>query len=96
MPAPTNLPLLKAFAAEIKSRRVDQGLSQEELAFKAGLSRTFLGKIEVAQNQPTLSVIYRISEGLGIAPEVVMAATSNRYKKELRAQRRLSLLKPIR
>ena len=96
MPAPTNIPLLKAFAAEIKARRVDQRLSQEELAFKAGLSRTFLGKIEVAQNQPTLSVIYRISEGLGTAPEDLLASTSIRYKKELRSERRLSGARPAR
>ena len=53
-----NPSLLKAFAAEVKARRGLLHISQDELAFRSGLSRTFLGKIEIAQNQPSLTALF--------------------------------------
>ncbi len=58
--------LLKAFAAEIKARRGVLEISQEELAYRSGLSRTFLGKIEIASNQPSLTALFKLADGLQV------------------------------
>lgn len=75
--------LMKAFAAELKARRSALGLSQEELAHRAGVNRTYIAKLELAQNQPTLSVLFDLATALGgDLPEVIRSALS-RYKPKL-------------
>jgi transcriptional regulator with XRE-family HTH domain len=41
-------------------------LSQEQLAFKAGIHRTYLGGIERGERNPTLKNIVSIAEALDI------------------------------
>jgi transcriptional regulator with XRE-family HTH domain len=43
-----------------------RGLSQESLADLSGLSRTFISEIERGNASPTLDVLIRISNGLGV------------------------------
>lgn len=63
---------MKALAAELKARRGDLRISQEELAARAEINRTYVGKIELASNQPTLSVLLRLADGLEVAlPELI-------------------------
>ncbi len=72
--------LIEAFAAELRARRSALGISQEELAHRAGVNRTYVAKLELAQNQPTLSVLFDLSTALGDElPEVIRSALT-RYK----------------
>lgn len=82
--------LLKALAAEIKGRRAELEISQDELAHRAGLARTFVGKIEIAENQPSLTALFKLADGLGLAPQDLVAAISVRYKRELRSRRAIT------
>ena len=77
-----NPALLNALAAEIKARRGSLEISQDELAYRSGLSRTFLGKIEIAQNQPSLTALYKLAEGLQVAPDELIRSVSMRLRKE--------------
>ncbi len=71
---------MEAFAAELRARRSALGLSQEELAHRAGVNRTYVAKLELAQNQPTLSVLLDLATALGDElPEVIRSALT-RYK----------------
>lgn len=83
-----DLNLLKGLAAAVKARRADLGISQEELAHRAGLNRTFIGKIETAKNQPSLTAFFALSAGLSCSPEVFVEDINKRFKKELRAKDR--------
>lgn len=83
-----DLDLLKGLAAAVKARRADLGISQEELAHRAGLNRTFIGKIETAKNQPSLTAFFALSAGLSCSPEVFVEDINKRFKKELRAKDR--------
>ena len=44
------------------------GLSQEELADRAGLNRNYIGMIEREENSPTVDALEQISGALGIDP----------------------------
>lgn len=78
--------LLRSFAAELKSRRTALGISQEQLALLAEVNRTFVGKIETGKNQPSLAVMYRLSEGLECSlPEMLMCVLK-RYRKEIKVR----------
>jgi len=48
----------------IKHRRKELGLTQQELADKLGISLNFMGKIEVAFSKPSLDTLINISECL--------------------------------
>lgn len=76
--------LLRSFAAELKARRMTLGISQEQLALRAEVNRTFVGKMETAKNQPTLAVMYRLSEGLECEMPELLGSVLKRYRKEVR------------
>jgi transcriptional regulator with XRE-family HTH domain len=59
-----NQALVEALAIEVKARRLELGLSQEDLAGRCEIDRPFLSLIEVARKQPTVSVLYRIAIAL--------------------------------
>ncbi len=58
--------ILIGFSKRIKTERLKQGLSQEELAEKAGVHRTYIGMIERAEKNITLKNIEKISLALKI------------------------------
>jgi transcriptional regulator with XRE-family HTH domain len=53
-------------ARNLKDHRKRLGITQSELAEKAGLSTQYLGMIEVARNFPTAGVLERLASALGI------------------------------
>jgi transcriptional regulator with XRE-family HTH domain len=55
-------------AAKLKRLRERRGLSQEQLAEAAGISRTYLARLETAKHDPTLSVIERLAKALKVKP----------------------------
>ena len=57
--------LSAAFAAVVRRERQAAGLSQEALAHKAGLHRTYVGLIERGLRNPTLQVGYALARALG-------------------------------
>lgn len=81
-----NLELMKAFAAEIKARRGELGVSQEELAFRSEVNRTFVAKLELAQNQPSLTVMHKLSLGLETELPELIRLTLLRYRKLKKAK----------
>lgn len=58
--------LQKKFGARIRELRERKRISQEELAFRAGMHRTYLAGIERGIRNPCLKNIDAISEGLGV------------------------------
>ena len=62
----TDKPFLKEFGLKIQQRRKQLGISQEELAFRAGFHRTYLGMIERAERNITLSNLKRLADALDI------------------------------
>jgi transcriptional regulator with XRE-family HTH domain len=57
---------LRALANRIKELRDRKGISQEELAHRAGLSRTGMGFLETGKRWPRLDTLMKVAEGLNI------------------------------
>ena len=55
-----------ATASRIRQLRIEQKLSQEELALRAGISPAYLGHIERGLKCPTIDTISKIVNALGI------------------------------
>ena len=58
--------LLKEFGGRVRQLRTDEKLSQEQLSYKTGFHRTYIGMIERAERNITLGNIERISIALNI------------------------------
>lgn len=54
------------FGHSLRKARTSARLTQEELAERSGLDRSYVGGIERGERNPTLSVIEKIADGLGI------------------------------
>jgi transcriptional regulator with XRE-family HTH domain len=52
--------------AELKKARVAAGLTQEALAFKAGVHRTYVSMLERDQATPTVDTLIRICKALKV------------------------------
>jgi len=50
----------------LKAERLRQNLSFNSLAAKAGVDRTMLSRMEKGERTPTIDVLLRIAEALGI------------------------------
>lgn len=59
--------LNKIFGRKIAKLRQQQQLSQEELADRCGIHRTYMGAIERGEKSPTLNTIKKIANGLNIS-----------------------------
>jgi transcriptional regulator with XRE-family HTH domain len=62
----TNQELQTAFGRRVRDLRKARGLSQEELAERAGLHRTYVGGIERGERNPSLVNIGQIVQALGV------------------------------
>lgn len=56
--------LMATVAANVKSRRLRLGLSQEELADKCGYHRTYIGSIERGERNITVSTVEAVAAAL--------------------------------
>lgn len=55
------------FAAHMRQRRIDIGLSQEHLAELAELHRTYIGSVERGERNISIDNMERIAAALGIS-----------------------------
>jgi len=56
----------RQFGKRVRELRLAMGLSQEEMAFKIGVHRTYLGGIERGERNPSLKNIAAIAMALDI------------------------------
>lgn len=61
--------IIGVVAERVKRGRKDAGLSQEELAFEAGLDRTYISQVERGKRNVTVIVLARIARALKTTPE---------------------------
>ena len=63
----------RAFGQALRRQRQVAGLSQEELAARAGLHRTFVSLLERGLRNPSLDVVRRLAAPLGITAATLVA-----------------------
>ena len=60
-------------ATEMKKARLAAGLTQEELAAKAGVSRESVNYVERGRRQPTVAMFVRLCKAMNASPVDVLA-----------------------
>jgi transcriptional regulator with XRE-family HTH domain len=75
---PSNHPELREFGRRVRDRRVELGLSQEDLAERAGLHRTYISSLEQGRRNVAVHNVVRLAEALDIDPaDLVQGLTSD-------------------
>ena len=57
----------KLVGRDIRKIRREKGWSQEKLAFESGVHRTYISGVERGARNPTVLVLGRIAEALGVS-----------------------------
>ena len=63
------------FSENVKRVRTAKGISQEELAFRCGLHRTYISDIERATRNISVDNIERIATALEVSPIELLGGT---------------------
>ncbi|HDC4440572.1 helix-turn-helix transcriptional regulator [Enterobacter cloacae] len=66
-------PILKAFGKKVHSLRTELKLSQEQLAERAQLDRTYVSSVERGRRNVSLLNICKLASALEISPESLLA-----------------------
>jgi len=73
------MPSLKqALSSNIKRLRKEQGISQEKLALKADVDRSYMSQLERCLANPSIDAILRISNALEVAPSELLLLTKKK------------------
>jgi len=64
--------ILRSFGANVRTERERIGISQEELAFRCGLHRTYVGSVERGERNLGLINVVRIAKALKVEPGRLM------------------------
>ena len=58
---------LRKLGKVIRSKRESRGLTQVELAQKAGVDRNYIGMVERGERNPSYLSLQKIAQGLGLS-----------------------------
>jgi DNA-binding XRE family transcriptional regulator len=58
--------------SEIRRLREERGMTQQELAWRAGISNTTMYKTEVGKTEPRLSIVEKLAAALGVDPAEIL------------------------
>ena len=80
--------LRDVFAANLRRLRREKGLSQDDLAYEAEVSRSYLSQLEKGAFYASLKIIGRLAEALGVEPAELLKlpAGNNRTKQPTRPE----------
>ena len=60
------------FAQNLRRIRTEKGVSQEELAYRAGIDRTYISSLERQVYGVSIDVLEQIAKGLKVDPAVFL------------------------
>ncbi len=73
MPKARDLALLESLPPHLKAARARVGITQEQLADRAGVDRTIVSRVEAGQRLPSLGVFCALAYGVDEKPELLLA-----------------------
>ena len=66
-----------AFGKVLREVRKSAHLTQEQLAFAAGIDRIYVSLLERGERQPTVRVVFKLAVALNTRPSDLIARTEN-------------------
>ena len=76
-----NLTIEEAFGEVIRDLRKSNNFSQEKLAERSNLDRSFISQMECGRKQPSLITIYQLAKAFKLSASKLLALTEEKIKK---------------
>ncbi|WP_439602355.1 helix-turn-helix domain-containing protein [Devosia sp.] len=64
--------LAQVFGRNVRKIRLEQHLTQEQLAFEAELQRSYVSELEAGKRNPTLDVVEAIAKALSVKGYILL------------------------
>lgn len=80
----------KSFGSAVRKRRLQLGLSQENLAFRCGSHRNYIGEIERGEKSPSLHIIFALAEGLNMPASALVKTAEAQVLADLKSEKSYS------
>ena len=64
--------LNRTFGEQVRKLRLTKDWSQDELAYRAGLHRTYVGGVERAERNVTLQTVEKLAHALNVHPKELL------------------------
>jgi transcriptional regulator with XRE-family HTH domain len=65
--------LVELLGRNVRSQREARGLSQEQLAFEAGMKRSYLSELERGLRNPSVRALGRLAAALEVEPAALVS-----------------------
>ncbi|MFZ5699636.1 MAG: helix-turn-helix domain-containing protein [Pseudomonadota bacterium] len=65
----------EAFGRAVKARRAEQGITQEALADKGDMARSFVSGLERGEKAPTVHTVWKLAKALDCKPSDLWLTT---------------------
>jgi transcriptional regulator with XRE-family HTH domain len=69
-----------ALGRAVRILRADRGISQEELAYRSGLNRTYIGDIELGKRNFGFRALHQLANGLEVPASALLARAEDLEK----------------
>jgi transcriptional regulator with XRE-family HTH domain len=69
-------------AEVLKEAREKAGMSQEQLAFQAGVDRSYVSQLENDKKSPTVQMLFRLCRALKASPTAVIGRLERRLLRQ--------------
>ena len=66
-------PILVTLGRSLRAVRVERGMSQEELHMETGVHRNYIGGIERAERNPTVTTVAKLANALGVSVDSLLS-----------------------
>jgi transcriptional regulator with XRE-family HTH domain len=87
-------PDISAIFGEVLHRyRSERDISQEELAFEAGVDRTFISRLERGIRQPTITTLISLGQALNVSAADMVKEAEKVYLKQAGSESELGAVK---
>jgi transcriptional regulator with XRE-family HTH domain len=67
---------------ELRKARMAAGMTQEQLAFAAGVDRTYISQLENNKRSPTLQFLFRLCDAINVPPAVIVGRVDKRRRRK--------------
>ena len=72
----------EAFGSVIREIRIEAELTQEQLSFEAGIRRTYVSILELGQQQPSLTTVFKLAKALQLSPSALIKLVDDRVSSD--------------
>jgi XRE family transcriptional regulator, regulator of sulfur utilization len=79
--------IARAVGAAVRRWREEQGIAQDAFALRAGVDRSYFGRLERGQRQPTVALLLRIAAALGVRGSELLAEAEDALAKGARSRK---------